>query len=87
MPSIYYCTDNFIDLKEDVIKDYELLVEAKIIFKDKLKLINHLNEIWDSPSVWWNNPKTKEQINNFLILNTIGLLIMLLKDYLIVLKI
>ena len=65
IPSIYYCTDNFIDLKEDVIADYELLVDAKIIFKDKLKLIKHLNEIWNNPSMWWDNPKTKEKINNF----------------------
>ena len=65
IPSIYYCTDNFSQLKPEAIDNYNKLKEVKIIFTDKKELAEHLINIWDNPSNWWSNNHTQKAINEF----------------------
>ena len=55
----------FEDLKDDCISDYEELIEAKLIFRDKDSLSKHINRIWSNPLDWWGEKSTKEAINKF----------------------
>ncbi len=65
VPSIYYCTDNFSDLKFETIEEYNKLKEVKIIFTEEKELTKHLINIWDNPRNWWNNNQTQKAINEF----------------------
>jgi putative transferase (TIGR04331 family) len=42
----------------DVIVD--LMYTTKIIFKDPYAAAKHINDIWDSPSIWWDSEQMKQ---------------------------
>ncbi len=65
IPSIILNKYIFEDLKDDCISDYEELIEAKLIFRDKDSLSKHINRIWSNPLDWWGEKSTKEAINKF----------------------
>lgn len=46
-------------------KKIKYLVEAKIVFFDKHKLVSHINQIWNNVDFWWTSAKTQKLISKF----------------------
>ena len=64
-PSIYFSKNPLIDLNQNYKKFYERLIDAKIIFYEEAKLINHIEKVWNNIENWWHNNKTLKAINYF----------------------
>jgi|688.fasta_scaffold65277_2 putative transferase (TIGR04331 family) len=66
IPTIVFNSKNNSNLiREDAIKFYEVLKDAKVFFDDEVSLSEHINSIWNNTSVWWNSNKVQEAINFF----------------------
>ena len=64
-PSIIYDESIFENLRDDCVNDYKMLMQGKLLFTNKSDLLNHINEVWENPLIWWNNTKTKKIIRDF----------------------
>ena len=65
IPSVCYLDNSFHQINNEYIKFYKLLLDAKIIFFDQKKLINHIEKYWDNLEPWWNDKKVRKNIDNF----------------------
>ena len=66
IPTVMFWDKNFWELNEFARPYYEKLQEANILFYDPKDCATHVNEIWDNPLLWWNNPKTEQAVREFL---------------------
>lgn len=64
-PTIGIWKRNTNHVRNDFVKKYNLLFEAKILFDNIDKMIAHINNIWTNPYIWWNSKKTQSLINKF----------------------
>ena len=64
-PTLCYWDNTFNHINPEYKGVYMNLVEAKILFLDKKKLTNHINENWQNLDEWWNSKKTQKYLNNF----------------------
>jgi len=65
IPSISYCKYINEFLNKKYITIYQNLFDAKILFDDKKKLLNHINFVWGDINEWWLDEYTQEKIRIF----------------------
>ena len=65
IPSIVILPNGLNHIQEEFKIKYQNLINAKIIFEDEKKFLNHLNNIWDDVHKWWFSEEIQNQINNF----------------------
>jgi len=65
MPTIFILQENLIHLNERSLEDYNLLINANILFTDIKKLITHLTNHWEDIDKWWQDEKTQLNIRKF----------------------
>ena len=53
------------NLNDNFIRDYKLLIDAKILFSNKNDLVEHLNKIWKNVDEWWLSQKTQDKVRKF----------------------
>ena len=61
------CTWNNVEdnVNEKFLKNYEMLIDAKILFLNKDDLVEHLNQVWNSIDEWWLSKNTQNNIKKF----------------------
>lgn len=52
-------------IRDEFIKRYDLLKEAKIIFDDMDEMIKHITKYWNNIDEWWLSEKTQNGIEEF----------------------
>ena len=62
MPTLCFLDNGLKHINERNIEDYNLLIDANILFTDINKLITHLTNYWSDIDKWWLDEKT--QSNN-----------------------
>jgi putative transferase (TIGR04331 family) len=60
IPTIAFWQNNLDHLRENVIDDYQALVDAGIIHLSPDSAAKHINQIWEDISTWWQNPRVQE---------------------------
>ena len=65
MPTLCFLDKGLKHINERNIEDYNLLINANILFTDKNKLIAHLTKYWSDIDKWWLDEKTQLSINKF----------------------
>ena len=65
MPTICFFNNDLRHINKRNIEDYNLLINANILFTDKNKLIAHLTKYWSDIDKWWLDEKTQLNINQF----------------------
>jgi putative transferase (TIGR04331 family) len=64
VPTIIFLPNlNWINL--DAKRDYEKLLESKILFNNEKQMSKHINNIFNDVSSWWNNSRVKNCKSNF----------------------
>lgn len=58
VPAILLYIEKYWELDENFNELIARMKRAKIIFYDPLKAASHINEIWEEPLLWWNDPIT-----------------------------
>jgi putative transferase (TIGR04331 family) len=66
IPTVIFWDKNYWELNEFARPYYEKLQEARVLFYDPKECAKHINEVWDNPSLWWNDPKTKSAVKEFM---------------------
>jgi putative transferase (TIGR04331 family) len=66
IPTVMFWDKNFWEINETALPHYQKLQEAKILFYDPKECADHMNEIWNNPLTWWNDPKTQNVVKNFI---------------------
>jgi putative transferase (TIGR04331 family) len=59
IPTVAFLS-NFNLITEEAKKDYEKLIEAKILFLDEKKMSDHINSTFDDINHWWGSKKIKK---------------------------
>ena len=73
MPTICFFNNDLRHINKRNIEDYNLLIDANILFTDINKLITNLTNFWSDIDKWWLDEKTQLNISKFnKILNLIG---------------
>ena len=65
MPTLCFLDNGLKHINERNIEDYNLLIDANILFTDINKLITHLTNYWSDIDKWWLDEKTQSSINKF----------------------
>ncbi len=52
-------------IRDEVRKDYEELIEAKIIFTKDVELSNHINKVYSNIEKWWHDKNVEMARNKF----------------------
>jgi putative transferase (TIGR04331 family) len=65
MPTLCFLDNDLQYINERNIEDYNLLIDANILFMDKNKLIDHLTKYWADIEKWWLDEKTQLNVNKF----------------------
>ena len=65
VPSICYLEKDFEYHNDFFQNKAKFLVDAKILFFDKEKLINHIKAVWKNIDKWWLNKETQRNIEKF----------------------
>ena len=65
IPSICYLEKDFEYHNDFFQNKAKFLVDAKILFFDKEKLINHIKAVWKNIDKWWLNKETQRNIEKF----------------------
>ena len=65
MPTLCFLDNGLKHINERNIEDYNLLIDANILFTDINKLITHLTNYWSDIDKWWLDEKTQSNINKF----------------------
>lgn len=65
VPTVLIYPKHLYELNEIALPLLEILKSAKIVFDDPKDIANHINMIWDDPSVWWNSPTVKHARSEF----------------------
>ena len=65
MPTLCFLDNGLKHINERNIEDYNLLIDANILFTDINKLITHLTNYWSDIDKWWLDEKTQLNINKF----------------------
>jgi putative transferase (TIGR04331 family) len=65
MPTLCFLDNGLKHINERNIEDYNLLIDANILFTDINKLITHLTNFWSDIDKWWLDEKTQSSINKF----------------------
>ena len=65
MPTLCFFENGLRHINERNIEDYNLLIDANILFTDINKLITHLTNFWSDIDKWWLDEKTQSSINKF----------------------
>ena len=64
VPTIIFLPNlNWINI--DAKRDYEKLLESKILFNNEKQMSKHINNIFNDVSSWWNNSRVKKCKSNF----------------------
>ena len=50
---------NFNWLVDEAQKDYEKLIDAKILFLNEKEMAQHINKIYDDIEIWWKSEKVQ----------------------------
>ncbi len=58
VPVILLYTENYWELDRNFDELIDYLKKHKIIFSDPFKAASHINDIWEEPLLWWNDPRT-----------------------------
>jgi putative transferase (TIGR04331 family) len=66
IPTVMFWDKNFWELNETALPHYQKLQDAKILFYDPKECAQHINEIWNNPLIWWNDPKTQNIVKEFI---------------------
>jgi putative transferase (TIGR04331 family) len=65
IPTVMFWDKNYWEINEFARPYYEKLQAAKILFYDPQECAKHINEVWDNPLLWWDDPKTKGIVKEF----------------------
>lgn len=65
IPTLAFWQNNLDHLRDSVLEDYELLVEAGIIHLSPESAAGKVNEIWDDVNTWWTQEKVQNARRNF----------------------
>ena len=65
MPTLFFLNNDLKHLNERSLEDYNLLINANILFTDIKKLITHLTNHWEDIDKWWQDEKTQLSIRKF----------------------
>ena len=65
-PTIFFCEKNYLNtINYNFEKKYQLLADNKIMFSNRIDVLNHLNQNWDNIEKWWFSQKQQNIIENF----------------------
>ena len=64
-PTVAYWDGTLDYLKEEVIEDYQVLIDSKIIFSDPIEAAEHINQIWEDIDSWWQSEKVQSARKHF----------------------
>lgn len=53
------------NINDQFLKDYKILIDAKILFLNKNELAKHLNQVWNNIDEWWLSKNTQDNIKRF----------------------
>jgi putative transferase (TIGR04331 family) len=65
IPTMAFWLNGFEHLSNEVIDDYEMLLQAGIIHLTPESAAKQVNEIWDNIGVWWSNGRVQEARKEF----------------------
>ena len=65
IPTVFFLNNDLKHLNERSLEDYNLLINANILFTDIKKLITHLTNYWEDIDKWWLDEKTQLNISKF----------------------
>ena len=65
-PTIFFCEKTYLNnINYNFEKKYQLLTDNKIMFLNRVDILNHLNQNWDNIEKWWFSQKRQNIIKNF----------------------
>ena len=67
IPTLVFWQNNFDHLREKVIPEYQMLVDAGIIHLSAESIADKINEIWSNVDKWWMQRDVQKQKTNFAI--------------------
>ena len=66
VPTVFFCEKNFFNtLNRNYVIKYKYLFKNNVIFLDKTKIKNHLNNNWDNISDLWFSSKNQKMLKTF----------------------
>ena len=65
IPSICYWRSDYELINDTFYKKYDYLIEGKVLFNNKKKLVSHIEKNWANINDWWFNKETQNCIKNF----------------------
>ncbi len=65
IPTLAFWQNNLDHLRDDVIKDYQMLIDAGIIHLTPKSAASKVNEIWDCVDEWWQSQGVQEARSKF----------------------
>jgi putative transferase (TIGR04331 family) len=65
VPCILFWNDSYEVVRDDAIKNYKLLEEVSILFKDPKQAAEHLNLVYDDIDAWWLSDATQKGVQQF----------------------
>ena len=65
IPTLVFWQNNFDHLREKVIPEYQMLVDAGIIHLSAESVVDKVNEIWSDVDKWWLQSRCPKRKNKF----------------------
>ena len=65
IPTLAFWQNNFDHLREDVIPEYQMLVDAGIVHLSVESVADKVNEIWSDVDKWWSERNVQDARKSF----------------------